>query len=506
MSKNIHGVPFKKYQCRYFDEHTGQPLRTRCNQGDNCRFVHPTDPNWPGLKCHPVIPGYSSHNHRNFSGNNRVPRDRSQRSHSPSSRAAAPLVPQDDLFRRCKMEEDDNVLSRRDDLYPTRKTFTGNSSSQGNGTVASKEDSVEFVQRKNLESEILESANNDSKSTKQIATGPRFGTPPGRMKKTNEQTDEPTPIHSPSDDPTPVDQSTRSRQLVDVFRKITTVSSQIVQDTLTLNQEERKLHTYNDISATLSRISESAASAVAPPLAEIILTHAQSKERLEEGFRTLGESWDKVFDIFVTDVTQTINNRLEVALESMRDEAKYLAEESTNEAKTTLKRKSNDHHSDEDVGKLKGHMYSDELGRSKHGHSSSSSRDAKRRKTSSSDDHRDDIRDLSSLDEILLQMKLKIDQQNNSLQMLAKENEELKGQLQLQGGRTQASDSPIPRGPKDRHGSTQTTPRHGAPSANEIPMRSGDRPRPSYSRGDERGGHSYRDSRSRVGDVVKRRN
>ncbi|THU90713.1 hypothetical protein K435DRAFT_841352 [Dendrothele bispora CBS 962.96] len=522
--KNAHGVPYKKYQCRYFDER-GQSLRTPCNQGDKCRFVHPTDPNWPGIKCHPFTPGYSQYGRRNtsnYSKNDRASQDRSQRSRSPRTRTVASLASQGDLFRRCKIEDDDSVLPYHEEPHSARQAssrLTTNSAGCRDGQdtslqrndagrlSTSREASVErfHSQRKESSKDNLKSASKDPREMKSSASSSRNEQSSDGMKQTNDKIDTENVTLSkqgPSNDQRPSGPSVRSQQMVDMFRKITTVSSQIVQDTLTFNQEERKLETYNDISVTLARISESAASAVGPPLAEVILSHAQSKERLEEGIRTLGDSWDKVFDMFVAEVTQTINTRLEMALQTMRVEAKGLTDELVSERKATLKRKSLDYSSsDEGTNRPKSRVHKDH---------SLSPRDAKRHKTSgsfSSDERKDGVHDLSSLDEILLQMKMKIDQQNNSLQMLARENEELKGQLQSHGSRTENLNSPIPRGPKERYEDTQATPgsRH-APNESDTTVRTGARPRSSYSRDDESDrrafGLSYRDPRGR--DFVKR--
>ncbi|KAJ4487981.1 hypothetical protein J3R30DRAFT_3432533 [Lentinula aciculospora] len=100
------GAPYKKYQCRYFDE-TGRPLNP-CKQGDRCRFVHPGDPQWPGVKCYPYVHKNSGSQSSWTKIDRQSPRRRL--SSPPGSRGGA-LVPQGDLFRRCKVEEEDISLS-----------------------------------------------------------------------------------------------------------------------------------------------------------------------------------------------------------------------------------------------------------------------------------------------------------------------------------------------------------------------------------------------------------
>lgn len=66
-------------------------------------FVHPEDSNWPGLKCHP---------RKGSSGNSPqlswMKHDIRAKSVSPLSRGA-PLVPQNALFRRVKLETEDEI-------------------------------------------------------------------------------------------------------------------------------------------------------------------------------------------------------------------------------------------------------------------------------------------------------------------------------------------------------------------------------------------------------------
>ncbi|KAF5365749.1 hypothetical protein D9758_003301 [Tetrapyrgos nigripes] len=391
-------------------------------------------------------------------------------------------IPQNDLFRRCKQEEEDAILPNSSNPYGLKKL--------GVGPLDSEKSSQQNDTR-------IHSPHNRKESSREYNETPRRRSSPGnRLRQPDDKvnTDDvevlersflgvPRVGHSP--------QRPRSEKLVEVFRKITSFSSQIVQDTLTLNQEERKLQTYNDISTTLSRISESAASAVAPPLAEIILTRVQSKERLEEGYHALGAAWDQVFDIFVTEVAQTIEEKLEAALRTIKNEANDLANDLVaSDSKSGLKRKFGDPISDSDLGRS---------------YRSDSSRDGKRRKITADGsyspvDTRENINDLSSLEEILQRMKSKIDQQNNSLQILARENQELKGQLQAHGGGASTSDSSIPRAPKEM----LNAPTGHSSNENEGKSYEGSRPRYSRDReGDRRLGN--RESRSREGYDAKRR-
>ncbi|KAI5835034.1 hypothetical protein K523DRAFT_411906 [Schizophyllum commune Tattone D] len=106
--------PYKKYQCRHYDRQTGRPLRGPCINAGNCRFVHPTDSNWPGVE-----PASSKRANENGA---RPPSGTPQHQASPSghegasspraNRFATPLPPQNSAFTRYSGRPDD-VPARR---------------------------------------------------------------------------------------------------------------------------------------------------------------------------------------------------------------------------------------------------------------------------------------------------------------------------------------------------------------------------------------------------------
>lgn len=165
----------------------------------------------------------------------------------------------------------------------------------------------------------------------------------------------------------------------------------------------------------------------------------QSKERLEQNFQLLGAAWEKVFNSFMADFSLSLDNRLQAALGSVKNEAET-AMNGIIARSSQLKRK---------IGRLSMSPEPDrqERGRSKtdsyygakeNEYSSSSGNthpSTKRRKlsgrsrSSSPDPRQKDETHIRtsvvkiSLDDILNQMKMKIDQQSSSLQSLSKENE-----------------------------------------------------------------------------------
>lgn len=220
------------------------------------------------------------------------------------------------------------------------------------------------------------------------------------------------------------------------------VSSQIIQDTVLLDQEERKLQTFNEISSTLAKISASSAASVAGPIADILLAHAQSKERLDENFRLLGAAWEKVFNSLMVEFSTGLENRLQAALALVKNEAEIVMNGirvESNSLKRRSDRASMSPEPDRHRRRSRDHRTNEEhIG--SYGRGRSSTRDRKRRKLAPSSrscspdsglDSKGEVRSSRnsivkvSLDDILNQMKMKIDQQTNSLQQLSKENEEV---------------------------------------------------------------------------------
>ncbi|KAJ3977768.1 hypothetical protein EV361DRAFT_532163 [Lentinula raphanica] len=422
-------APYKKYQCRYFDE-TGYPL-TPCKQGDQCRFVHPEDPQWPGVKCYP----YFHKNTSSYSSRARHDYDSDRRHRSPSGGRGVPLAPQGALYRRFKVEEEDIPLNYDSNWKPDSTSRRRPASQEPSGDRRRTAEPSEKRKATDQTESNAETTNkniiNASNASASNSTGPN--------------------PHVDSD----AEAKERAERFVSMFKDVAMVSSQIIQDTVLLDQEERKLQTFNEISTTLAKISASSAASVAGPIADILLAHAQSKERLDENFRLLGAAWEKVFNSFMVEFSTGLENKLQAALASVKNEAR-LALNSNHSESQSLKRRS-DRISTSPEPERQGDRRSINRRQNRDQNSSpargrSSTRDYKRRRLASSSrsysrESRQNKGETAarpsmaqvSLDDILNQMKMKIDQQTDSLQKLSKENEELKSRFQSppQGPRSQ---------------------------------------------------------------------
>ncbi|KAF8228186.1 hypothetical protein L208DRAFT_1404222 [Tricholoma matsutake] len=61
-------------------------------------------------------------------------------------------------------------------------------------------------------------------------------------------------------------------------------------------REEKRLKAYTELASTLSKVSASAANLVMPALADILLKHAQCKQRADDNFKSIAKVWEEVFD------------------------------------------------------------------------------------------------------------------------------------------------------------------------------------------------------------------
>lgn len=87
------------------------------------------------------------------------------------------------------------------------------------------------------------------------------------------------------------------------------------------DRQGKKLETYTEISTTLAKVSNSAAAAVAPNLAEILLDHAHTKNRLDQGLNAVGQVWQEIFLAVTKEVGKVIDSSLQQALVALRTEA-----------------------------------------------------------------------------------------------------------------------------------------------------------------------------------------
>jgi hypothetical protein len=215
------------------------------------------------------------------------------------------------------------------------------------------------------------------------------------------------------------------------------ISNQAVQDTAAYDQEEKKLKNYTELSSTLSKISVSATKAVAPTLAGVIANRAKCKERVENDFITLGYLWEDIFDMFVEGVVGAIDGGLQDALMMLKKEGETAVDKIVASRAVSLKRKVAISESLSSQGKgnrssLKGTTSTSSRGFDDDRGDSQSRKRRRRIASSSIESHQGEedvvlkIEDVDmSVMAMLQDMKVKMERQAQTLDMLTRENNQV---------------------------------------------------------------------------------
>ncbi|KAK0503238.1 hypothetical protein EDD18DRAFT_1346119 [Armillaria luteobubalina] len=261
-----------------------------------------------------------------------------------------------------------------------------------------------------------------------------------------------------------------SQRMVDLFRDLAKFSNDVVQSTAEFERQDKKLKSYTEISATLSKVSNSAAASVAPNLAEILLSHAQTQNHIDEGFAAIGNIWQDIFGVVISEVHEIINASVEDAVDALKTRMER-----------TMSGRDKHSGSDEDTTLMDAMSFPKDPRVPKRGRSADEldvrSQVVKRLKLAAWSPASSSAEPLShttiSVGDIIHQMKLKLNEQTSSLHHLAKENNELKTMLQNN-----------PRNPNPSLLSSSSSAAMAEPSFSSNAAIS-DRPKASDSRGDE---------------------
>lgn len=234
----------------------------------------------------------------------------------------------------------------------------------------------------------------------------------------------------------------KHKRLKNIFTRL---SNQVTQDTEIHVREERKLQIYSELSSTLSRISTNGATSVMPNLADIMLKNAERKQKVDENFKSIAGLWEQAFEIFVKEISHVLNNQLDHAVNEIRQTGDSACSSLVAGAAATLERQraeisgssSSDGYRRERSGSRRGRSGKERERRSSRKEHSAQPEQKRRRYAARSPSPTEtrpaESQPLTeaelSLQEILSQMKSKIDQQAQSLQQLTKENHEVKSRL-----------------------------------------------------------------------------
>jgi hypothetical protein len=180
-----------------------------------------------------------------------------------------------------------------------------------------------------------------------------------------------------------------------------------------------------------------------PALADIILKHAQCKQRAEDNFKSMGKVWAEAFDTFIIEISHAMDAKLEAAIRTVRQEADNLHDilRATCSSRGLKRRRSENFRSTSSADDGTANNTGMETEASFLARNDGATREQKRRRYldvaglaspesgQKSQVKRTDIKSQSGvqleIQDILSQMKSKIDEQAQSLQRLGKENNEV---------------------------------------------------------------------------------
>ncbi|KAF9500887.1 hypothetical protein BDN71DRAFT_946545 [Pleurotus eryngii] len=330
---------YKKVPCRYFDSHGGA-LDPPCPQGDICRFLHPEDADWGKWKANnkgrdrklPPKPEKYTRSNGKHVIHERKGNDKMFDEYQANRRLDA-LVPQSDLFERYKVdtgivdtEHDvqrgpapryrcDNDFSLRNREGPGHrrkdrgKDSTLRSSSGGEERYGFKTEEIEDTsfhtqnpsltwenetnRGKKLEAKRSE---NEGPAVKEVVSAAReYSTPASRQSWPKIQL-----LHDVK----------TSETFSKMFKDISKLASTAVMNAAQQAVEEKKLSAYTELSASVSKISSSASSMMAPALAEVFLHHTESKQRADQSSAALEAAWTKIMNEFLSEINWNVEEGL----------------------------------------------------------------------------------------------------------------------------------------------------------------------------------------------------
>ena len=179
-----------------------------------------------------------------------------------------------------------------------------------------------------------------------------------------------------------------------------------------------------------------------PALADVLLKHAQCKQRVDDNFKSMAKVWAEAFETFLAEISNTLDERLEVTMRTIRQETEN-ALDATGSSRNLKRQRSENFRSTPSAEEGSENNGVKENEASFFTRDNDTMRERKRRRfdavgLSSSESvlvtqtkHGPQRGVQSEIQDILSQMKMKIDEQAQSIQKLAKENNKVELSLWL---------------------------------------------------------------------------
>jgi len=110
-----------------------------------------------------------------------------------------------------------------------------------------------------------------------------------------------------------------------VLRESTRTSSKIVQDSVDVDHENRRVNTLTDLSSTLAQVSTAATSSVAPALINAVRSHTLLKDKVDDDYQILANLWEDLFDLFVKELWAVMDKTVQDGIATLGQEGDRLA-------------------------------------------------------------------------------------------------------------------------------------------------------------------------------------
>ena len=107
--------------------------------------------------------------------------------------------------------------------------------------------------------------------------------------------------------------------------KFTRTSSKIVQDSVDVDRENRRVDTLTDLSSTLAQVSTAATSSVAPALINAVRNHALLKDKVDDDYQVLANLWEDLFDLFVKELMVVMDKAVQDGVATLGQECDRLS-------------------------------------------------------------------------------------------------------------------------------------------------------------------------------------
>lgn len=119
-------------------------------------------------------------------------------------------------------------------------------------------------------------------------------------------------------------------------------SSKIVQDSVNVDRENRRVDALTDLSSTLAQVSATATSSVAPALINAVRNHALLKDKVDGDYQALANLWEDLFDLFVKGVWAVTNKAIQDGIATLGKESDRLAGQLREKEREKKKRREED--------------------------------------------------------------------------------------------------------------------------------------------------------------------